>query len=123
MLLVTDAMPPVGSDVSDFHLLGKQITVQDGVCVDANGTLAGAALDMASAVRNMMETTACTLSEASAMASTSPSAFLGLQDRTGTIKVGMQADFVILDEQLNAVKTIIGGQQIWSAINGHFEAP
>ena len=123
LLLVTDAMPLVGSDVSDFHLLGKQITVQDGVCVDANGTLAGAALDMASAVRNMMETTACTLSEATAMASTSPAAFLGLQNRTGAIKVGMQADFVILDEQLNAVETIIGGQQIWSAINGHFEAP
>lgn len=111
LMLVTDAMPPVGSADDVFHLMGNRITVKDGVCVDASGTLAGAALDMASAVRNMMQASACSLAEASAMASTSPAAFLGLQHRTGTITAGMQADFVVLNEQFHAIKTIIGGQQ------------
>ncbi|HSD69345.1 MAG TPA: N-acetylglucosamine-6-phosphate deacetylase, partial [Woeseiaceae bacterium] len=54
IMLVSDAMPPVGSSVTRFRLLDKAIEVVDGVCRDQHGTLAGTALDMASAVRNMM---------------------------------------------------------------------
>ena len=111
LMLVTDAMPVVGSTSDVFYLMGNRITVKDGVCVDANGTLAGADLDMAGAVRNMMKASACTLAEASLMASASAAAFLGIQHRKGTIRAGMHADFVVLNEQLHATKTIIGGQQ------------
>jgi N-acetylglucosamine-6-phosphate deacetylase len=110
IMLVTDAMPPVGSVENEFFLMGNRITVKNGVCIDANGTLAGAALDMATAVRNMMEFTNCSLAEASVMASTSPAAFLGLQNKTGRIEVGLKADFVVLDAQMRVVKTVIGGQ-------------
>src|SRR5260370_11975782 len=51
-MLVTDAMPPVGGSRSEFRLGGKRIVVRDSCCVTADGTLPGAALDMASAVRN-----------------------------------------------------------------------
>ena len=104
LMLVTDAMPPVGSPDNEFFLMGNRISVKDGICIDANGTLAGAALDMASAVRNMIKFTDCTLAEASIMASTSPAAFLGLQKQTGGINTGMLADFVVVDEQLNIVE-------------------
>jgi N-acetylglucosamine-6-phosphate deacetylase len=113
LMLVTDAMPPVGSLENEFYLMGNRISVKDGVCVDAAGTLAGAALDMATAVRNMMQACDCSLAEASVMASSSPAAFLGLEDRIGAIKPGMRADFAILDQQLQVVKTIISGQQRW----------
>ena len=104
LMLVTDAMPPVGSPDKEFFLMGNRISVKDGICIDANGTLAGAALDMASAVRNMIKFTDCSLAEASMMASTSPAAFLGLQKQTGSINAGMLADFVVVDEQLNIVE-------------------
>jgi len=110
LMLVTDAMPPVGSSENEFFLMGNRIIAKDGVCIDAKGTLAGAALDMASAVRNMMKFTGCTLAEASMMASTSPAAFLGLQHRTGSIKAGLLADFVVVDKQLNVVKVFNNGQ-------------
>ena len=109
LMLVTDAMPPVGSDENQFLLMGNRITAENGVCINANGTFAGAALDMASAVRNMMKFTDCSLAEASLMASTSPAAFLGLQHQTGSIKEGLRADFVVLDAQMNVVKTVNGG--------------
>ena len=51
-LLVTDAMPPVGGSRSTFTLHGETVTVRDGRCVTNDGTLAGADLDMATAVRN-----------------------------------------------------------------------
>src|SRR5262249_13349543 len=51
-LLVTDAMPSVGAREKSFKLQGRTITVKNGVCVAPDGTLAGADLDMALAVRN-----------------------------------------------------------------------
>src|SRR5262249_48803230 len=50
--LVTDAMPTVGAAIDTFMLTGKQIALRDGRLVTAEGTLAGAHLDMATAVRN-----------------------------------------------------------------------
>lgn len=115
LMLVTDAMPPVGAIKKDFELMGNRIWVENGVCVDANGTLAGAALDMASALRNMMALTDCSLADASAMASTSPAVFLGLAKQTGMIAPHMQADLVILDESLTVTATIIAGETVWSS--------
>ena len=68
---------------------------------------------MASAVRVMMQATACSLADASAMASSSPAAFLGLPHRTGTLKAGMQADLVVVNTQLDVITTVIAGKQVW----------
>src|SRR5207253_10755702 len=84
-MLVTDAMPNVGSDRSSFMLQGRRIEVRDGVCVDESGTLAGSAIDMASAVRNCVEMLGLTLERAARMASTYPAEFLGLGGELGRI--------------------------------------
>jgi N-acetylglucosamine-6-phosphate deacetylase len=110
LMLVTDAMPPVGSPRKEFILLGNRVTTQDGVCLDQNGTLAGTALDMVSAVRNMARLTRCTFADACIMASSTPAAFLGVADQRGSIKAGQHADFVIIDDHYQARSTIIGGQ-------------
>jgi N-acetylglucosamine-6-phosphate deacetylase len=109
-MLVTDAMPPVGSSQSEFVLLGKRVTVRDGVCLDQHGTLAGTALDMASAVRNMARLTRCGFAEACRMASSTPAAFLGIADRRGSIAAGQAADFVVMDADLRVRSTIVAGR-------------
>jgi N-acetylglucosamine-6-phosphate deacetylase len=110
LMLVSDAMPPVGSQDQEFYLMGKRVTVRDGICVDADGTLAGTALDMASAVRNMARLTRCSFAEACAMAAQTPAAFLGLENEMGSIRAGLRADLVIMDSSYRARSTIIGGQ-------------
>jgi N-acetylglucosamine-6-phosphate deacetylase len=110
LMLVTDAMPPVGSSQSEFVLLGKRVTVRDGVCLDQHGTLAGTALDMASAVRNMARLTRCGFAEACRMASSTPAAFLGIADRRGSIAAGQAADFVVMDADLRVRSTIVAGR-------------
>src|SRR5579862_1206355 len=50
-LLVTDAMPSVGTDRKSFNLQGRKITVSGYVCIDEAGRLAGSNIDMASCVR------------------------------------------------------------------------
>jgi N-acetylglucosamine-6-phosphate deacetylase len=109
MMLVTDAMPPVGSDESTWRIRGETISVVDGRSATADGTLAGSVLDMASAVRNAVAMVGAPLEEALAMASANPAAFLGLADR-GVIEEGAVADLVALDPDLRAVRTWIGGR-------------
>jgi N-acetylglucosamine-6-phosphate deacetylase len=109
-MLVTDAMPCVGSDQTSFVLNGKEITVQDGRCLSANGTLAGSSLDMATALRNAVNLLGLSLAEASRMASLYPAAFLGLDAKLGRIAPGYRANLVLLDKALTVQETWIEGQ-------------
>jgi N-acetylglucosamine-6-phosphate deacetylase len=109
-MLVTDAMPSVGSSRDSFMLQGKRITVTDGVCVDDNGVLSGSAIDMASAVRNSVEMLGVPLEQAARMASTYPAEFLGMGDKLGRIAPGYRANLVLCDERLQAVETWIDGR-------------
>jgi N-acetylglucosamine-6-phosphate deacetylase len=96
-MLVTDAMPPVGGNRLSFMLGGKEIAVRDGRCATADGTLAGAALDMASAVRNSIRLLSLELPDALRLATVAPAAFLGIGDRLGHLARGYRADMVALD--------------------------
>jgi len=97
IFLVTDAMPPVGSEQSSFQLNGESITCRDGLCTNAQGVLAGSALDMATAVRNAVAMLQIPLVEALRMASAYPAAFLGLDSSHGRIAAGYAADLALLD--------------------------
>jgi N-acetylglucosamine-6-phosphate deacetylase len=109
LMLVTDAMPPIGSRESSFILFGKRVIVENGICLDEEGTLAGTALDMASAVRNMTRLTSCDFADACIMASSTPAEFLGISDQRGAIRAGYHADFVIMNSNFQVTSTIIGG--------------
>jgi N-acetylglucosamine-6-phosphate deacetylase len=109
LMLVTDAMPSVGADADSFTLDNRTIRVVDGRLVDEHGTLAGAHLDMAGAVRVMRRLTGADLPALSRMASTTPAAFLGLGACKGRLARGMSADFVVLDADLQLLQSWIGG--------------
>lgn len=114
LFLVSDAMPPVGTDLAGFALGRQWIEVQGGRCTTADGRLAGSILDMASAVRNAVDLVGIPLEEALRMASASPADVLGDAER-GRIAPGMRADLVLLDEALRVRATWIGGEAAWSA--------
>ena len=112
LMLVTDAMANIGTGDDSFMLQGKRIGVADGKLVDAAGTLAGADLDMASAVRNAVAMIGAAPEIAAAMASTAPAAFLRLAHRRGALAAGLRADWVWLDAALRPRGTWIGAQRV-----------
>ena len=112
MLLVTDAMPPVGADRPDYVLNGETITVKDGICQTAAGVLAGSALDMATAVRNTVQMLGLPLEEAVRMASTWPAEFLGLGESHGRIAAGYRADLVVMDDDFHVRASWLGGNRL-----------
>jgi N-acetylglucosamine-6-phosphate deacetylase len=110
VFLVTDAMPPVGSDNPTFRLNDETITCRNGLCTNEAGTLAGSALDMAAAVRNAVATLGVDLAEALRMASQYPAAFIGLERTHGRIESNYAADLVVLDERGVVAETWIAGR-------------
>jgi N-acetylglucosamine-6-phosphate deacetylase len=111
-MLVTDAMPPVGGRQSTFQLYGSEIRVVDGRCFRADGTLAGAALDMATAVRNCVNLLRVSLPDALRFASRNPAEFIGVGHMLGRLAPGYRADIVAIDPDSVAVLgTWVGGRE------------
>jgi N-acetylglucosamine-6-phosphate deacetylase len=75
-----------------------------------NGTLSGSALTMLQAVKNGVEKVGIPLPEALRMASLYPAKLAGLDNKYGSIKEGLHADFILLDEELNLQQLIVDGE-------------
>jgi N-acetylglucosamine-6-phosphate deacetylase len=111
-ILVTDAMPPVGGRRTSFPLYGQEIQALEGRCLRSDGTLSGALLDMASAVRNCVRLLGTSLEEALRFASRNPAEFLDFGQMLGRLAPGYRADMVAFDPQkLSVHATWVAGSQ------------
>lgn len=109
--LVSDAMPTVGTSLDHFELMGRSIRLADGRLTTEGGTLAGAHLDLATAVRNAVRLAQLPLEDALRAASLTPARFLGLEHERGALVTGARADLVALSEELSVVATWVGGER------------
>src|SRR4029077_18958048 len=107
--LITDAMPTVGTSLDRFELVGRTIKLADGRLTTEEGTLAGAHLNMASAVRNAVTLGRLPLEDALCAASLTPARFLGLDNERGALVQGARADLVALTEEISVVATWLDG--------------
>ena len=114
IFLVTDAMPPVGTDMKEFPLYDRTVYVEEGKLTSTTGELAGSSLDMITAVKNTHLGLNIPLDEALRMASKYPAQYLYADHDAirGELKIGMKADFVILSDDLNVQETWINGNKI-----------
>ncbi len=113
MMLVTDAMPLVGSDQTSFEFFGHLVQREGNKLTDRNGNLAGSMLDMNSAVNNSVNMLGIEKTKAINFASKNPARFLGLQNRYGYIKEGFNASILLLDEKGAIQSSWIDGNQIY----------
>jgi N-acetylglucosamine-6-phosphate deacetylase len=114
LMLVTDAMAHVGSNLKTLAWLNSQIVRHGDKLTLEDGSIAGSCLDMASAVRNMCGILSGKMALKNAlqaslnMASKAPSNFLELKNK-GELKVGNQANFVVLGKHQKMKETWING--------------
>ncbi len=111
-MLVSDAMPTAGWHGTEFMLGDTPIVARGGRLQGPDGTLAGADLDMARALRNAIALTGVSLDQASLMASGAPARFLRLGDRTGALAPGLRADMVQLDAAFRVKHVWQGGRRL-----------
>ena len=114
IFLVTDAMSTIGTNDDGFELNGRRIYRNGGRLTLADGTLAGADIDMLSCIRFMHEKLDTPLEEALRMASAYPAQAMGASDK-GNLRPGFDADFVILTPDIQIHSTWIGGEKVHDA--------
>jgi N-acetylglucosamine-6-phosphate deacetylase len=110
LMLITDAMRASGLPDGTSELGGQPVVVRNGTARLHDGTLAGSVLTMDQAVRNAVRC-GVTLASAVQMASRAPARYLGLSDR-GALEVGLRADMVVLDAQLDVSQVWVAGVRI-----------
>jgi len=115
IFLVTDAMSQTGTDITSFTLNGRTITRADGALRLADGTLAGADLDMIDAVNFMIETIGLPPEEVFRMAALYPAQAMGIAETHGHLRPRAQASFVHLSDARQVRSTWIGGETVWKA--------
>lgn len=106
-VLVTDATAARGGPAGRVRLGGTWADFDGTAVRAAGGRLAGSALAMDEAVRNLIEFTGCSTADAVAAASSTPAGVLG---RRAEVVAGAAADLVLLDEHLRVAATIVGGE-------------
>ena len=121
IFLVTDAMSQTGTDLETLTLNGRTITRADGALRLADGTLAGADLDMIDAVEFMHTRMDLPFDEAVRMASLYPAQAMGIEAEHGHLHPGAQASFVHLSDARKVRSTWIGGVEVWRASGGNSE--
>ncbi|NGP19025.1 N-acetylglucosamine-6-phosphate deacetylase [Devosia aurantiaca] len=113
IFLVTDAMSQTGTDLASFELNGRTITRADGALRLADGTLAGADLDMIDAVNFMITEVGLIPDEAFRMAALYPAHAMGLDDTYGHLRSSAVASFVHLDDRYQVNATWVCGEKVW----------
>lgn len=112
-ILITDAMRAKHLPDGVSELGGQVVIVKNGEARLENGTLAGSVLKMNNAVKNVMKFLDLPLERVVKYASINPAKNLGVDSYLGSIKEGKRADFVILDQNLEVVKTFRAGKVIF----------
>ncbi|WP_448211862.1 N-acetylglucosamine-6-phosphate deacetylase [Colwellia sp. MEBiC06753] len=114
IFLVTDAMPPVGTDDNEFAFFDRTVHLNDGKLTSTTGELAGSVLDMATAVRNCHQQVKMPLDESIRMASLYPAQYVKLDKKMGQLTVGSAANMALLDDGLAVSQTWINGKSVFN---------
>ncbi|HZO94929.1 MAG TPA: N-acetylglucosamine-6-phosphate deacetylase [Candidatus Baltobacteraceae bacterium] len=103
LVLATDNMPPAGSGYR----------IEGGVVRSEDGTIAGSALLMDQAVRNLMAYADIPFATAIVNATRSPARLLNLDRELGTLEAGKRADISIWSDEYEVIATIVGGIPVY----------
>jgi N-acetylglucosamine-6-phosphate deacetylase len=106
--LVSDATAGAAGNGGTYQLGDIEIAVSDGVPVREDGVLAGTVLTMIDAVRNL-HALGIALEDAVGAATAVPARILGRAD-LGVLEPGGRADVVVLDDRLDIVRVLCGGE-------------
>ncbi|MFC2165698.1 N-acetylglucosamine-6-phosphate deacetylase [Acidobacteriota bacterium] len=109
--LVSDSVDPAGLGDGEYTLWNNPVEVKDGrVFLRGTKTLAGSVLRMNVAVKNILEWTGLSISQAVQMASLVPARVLGLGEDMGSIAKGKYANLTVFDREFLVMQSYVCGK-------------
>lgn len=112
-LMITDALMAKGTPVGSHHIFGGNdiVIYPDGSAhLTEAGNLAGSTLKMNDGLRILVEEAMIPFNYAINACTLNPANCLGIADRKGSIRVGRDADLVVLDADYSVIQTWCMGQ-------------
>lgn len=109
--VITDAMRAKGLPDGRYELGGQPVSLKNETVTLDDGTLAGSALTMDNAFRNIMQFTGCSIEEAVKMTSVNQAEEFNLTQK-GAIAPTKDSDFVLMDEHLQIISTFTKGRKV-----------
>lgn len=113
IIAITDAMESKHLPDGEYSLGGQKVIVTGNEARLADGTLAGSTLHMNVGLRNIKNVTGLDIEDVVDLATKNPARNLHIYDRKGSIAVGKDADFVVIDHDFNVYMTIANGHVIY----------
>lgn len=109
ILLVTDCIRAGGLSDGEYNLGGQNVFVKDGKCLLEDGTIAGSTLKLNDAFKNFTNATGLSVFQTISAVTSNQAKYLGIFDEVGDISVNKRADFVIINDKFEIIKTITKG--------------
>lgn len=111
VILISDSMRATGLTDGQYTLGGQDVFVKGPRATLADGTIAGSATDLMGCLRVAVQRMGIPLEDAVGCATMNPAKEIGIYDRCGSIAPGKDADFVLLDEDLNVKAVYVNGKK------------
>ena len=112
MIFISDSMRATGLEDGEYTLGGQPVVVKGNLATLHDGTIAGSATNLMDCLRYVVKKAGISLETAVMCATENPAKEIGIYDKVGSISVGKQADFVLIDEELNIKRVYIDGKEI-----------
>ena len=113
--LITDCMRAGGEPDGDYMLGEYPVIVENGTArLKDGGNLAGSILKLNDGLKNVVDWGIASPEQAVMMASLIPAISVGIDDKCGRIKPGLDADFIVLEKDLALAATYLNGQLVYS---------
>jgi len=110
--LVTDAMAAAGMADGAYVLGPQRVTVTGGVArlqQDGEGSIAGGTARLLDVVRRCVQVAGIGLLDSVTAASRTPAAVLGIGHEVGSLRPGLRADLVVVDDELQPLRVMRSG--------------
>ena len=111
IIMISDSMRATGLTDGQYTLGGQDVFVKGPLATLADGTIAGSATDLMGCIRVAVQRMGIPLEDAVGCATMNPAKEIGVYDRCGSIAPGKDADFVLLDEDLNVKAVYVNGKK------------
>jgi len=114
-MMISDNTPLAGSPVGEYSMFeNMKVTItEDGFCLSDTGRLMGSTIPVIKGMRNLVKHLNIPIETVSQMASLNPAKKYGFSDTKGSLEKGKDADFIVVDDDFNALNTYVCGECIF----------
>lgn len=117
LIFVTDSLSAKGLKDGIYDMDGLQIEIIDGLAyLYGTSQIAGSTVGLHQCVQNAVQNTSISLEHAIDAVTINPAAYIGIDNKKGSISIGKDADLCILDQNLKVLRTYSHGNLVFQSI-------